>query len=66
MMGSPSGMGFMEIMEKFIEASANVKSFTVVSYQNRTSQGYLEYIFRRAARDIFGMKISPETPLEYV
>ena len=66
MMGSPSGWGFMEVMEQFIEASANVKGFTVTSLTNRTSNGYLEYIFRRAAREIFGIKIDPQTPLEYV
>lgn len=60
MMGSPSGWGFIELMEQFIEASANVQQFCVASIMNRTSNGYLEYIFRRAAREIFKQEIDPQ------
>lgn len=65
MLGSPSGWGFMELMEQFIETSTNVDKFTVATIMNRTSNGYLEYIFRRAAKEIFNHNIDPNQPLEY-
>ena len=49
MKGSPSGWGFLEIMEQFIENAINVEKFSTISIMNTTSNGYLEYIFRRAA-----------------
>lgn len=37
----------------------------VMSKYGRTSNGYLEYIFRRSADDLFGVKISSEEQLSY-
>ncbi len=31
-----------------------------------TSNGYLEYVFRRAAKEIFGIYIDPSKPIEYI
>lgn len=64
--GSPSGWGFMEIMEKFVETAIKVDKFTVINLRNRTSNGYLEYIFRRSAKEIFGVNVCEEHPLNYV
>jgi hypothetical protein len=65
MIGSPSGWGFMELMEQFVDACSNVDRFNVATLNNRTSNGYLEYIFRRAAKDIFNVHIDPTAPLNY-
>lgn len=59
MKGSPSGWGFMEIMEHFVEASQDVETLKVVSQFNMTSNGYLEYIMRRSAKEIFDISIEP-------
>ena len=66
MRGSPSGWGFLEIMELFVENSVNVEKFHQTSILNTTSNGYLEYIFRRASKELFGQSIDPTASLEYV
>jgi iron only hydrogenase large subunit-like protein len=33
---------------------------------NTTSNGYLEYIFRRTATEIYGVAIDPMQPLQYI
>ena len=55
--GSPSGLGFVELMENFIEVSVNVQKFTVASLKARTSNGYADYIFRRAALDFYNVEV---------
>lgn len=64
--GSPSGWGFMELMQQFVEAAVGVEKFHQIALLNTTSNGYLEYIFRRAAKEIFGVQIDPTQPLEYI
>lgn len=58
-MASPSGWGFLELMEEVIEASIEVQKFKVVCFKNRTSNGYLEYIFRRLSKELFNVVIDP-------
>jgi len=53
--GSPSGLGFMELMEYFVEKSVNVDKFRVLNLDQRSSNGYAEYIFRRAANELFNI-----------
>jgi hypothetical protein len=38
----------------------------VTSLNNRTSNGYLEYIFRRSARELFGIELNANENLQYV
>eukprot|EP00347_Sterkiella_histriomuscorum_P000664 403374972 len=66
MKGSPSGWGFMELMEQFVEVSQDVQRLHMISMYNMTSNGYLEYVFRRAAKEIFNQQISPQTELNYI
>lgn len=66
MRGSPSGWGFMEIMEQFIDIAVGVQKFHQISIMNTTSNGYLEYVFRRAARELFQVSIDPTQKLEYI
>ncbi|CDW83058.1 cytosolic fe-s cluster assembly factor narfl [Stylonychia lemnae] len=65
MKGSPSGWGFMELMEQFVDFCQDVKKLHTIAVLNMTSNGYLEYIFRRAAKEIFSINIDPSQPLEY-
>ncbi len=38
----------------------------MVSYRGRTSNGYLEYIYRRLAKELFNTVLDYTQPLEYV
>ena len=53
-------------MRQFIDASAGSEFFHQISVLNTTSNGYLEYIFRKTAKDLFGVVIDPLQPLNYV
>ena len=50
-------------MHMFIDAATSTDKFRQIAYLNTTSNGYLEYIFRRAAREIYGVSIDPQQPL---
>lgn len=45
--------------------SLDPKVLMVWTKYGRTSNGYLEYIFRRAASEIQGVKIDHQAPLVY-
>ena len=45
--------------------SLDPKVLMVRTKYGRTSNGYLEYIFRRAASEIHGVKIDYDAPLLY-
>ena len=53
-------------MRQFIDAAAGSEYFHQISILNTTSNGYLEYIFRKTAKDLFGIVIDPQQPLNYV
>ena len=53
-------------MKMFVDAASSTEKFKQISILNTTSNGYLEYIFRRASREIFGVNIDPTQPLQYV
>lgn len=57
---------FLTTMGLFVDTAAGTDKFRQISYLNTTSNGYLEYVFRRAASDLFGVRIEPEQPLQYV
>lgn len=59
-------MDFIKVMKLFVDASSSTEKFHQIAYLNTTSNGYLEYIFRRAAREIYGVVIDPKQPLEYI
>jgi len=48
-----------------VDASTTVDKFNVATLLSRTSNGYLEYIFRRTLKEIFNVDIDPAQPLEY-
>jgi iron only hydrogenase large subunit-like protein len=50
-------------MKMFVDAASSTEKFKQISILNTTSNGYLEYIFRRASREIFGVSIDPTQPL---
>jgi len=50
-------------MRMFIDAGAGSDKFHQISLLNTTSNGYLEYIFRRAAKELFGVAV--DQPLVY-
>jgi hypothetical protein len=50
-------------MKMFVDAASSTEKFKQISILNTTSNGYLEYIFRRASREIFGVNIDPTQPL---
>jgi hypothetical protein len=50
-------------MRLFIDAGAGSEKFHQISRLNTTSNGYLEYIFRRASKELFG--VSVDNPLIY-
>ena len=56
---------FIRVMEMFVEAASTSQKFHQISQLNTTSNGYLEYIFRRAAKEIFDVTIAPDQPLLY-
>ena len=55
----------LTLLEKLFEASEHPDVFKVRSLYGRTSNGYLEYIYRRAAKDMFGVEIKAEERLNY-
>ena len=52
-------------LEKLFATSEFPDAFTVRSLYGRTSNGYLEYIYRRAAKDMCGADIKPDERLNY-
>jgi len=58
MRGSPSGWGFQELLGFVTEESESSEKMRVTSLANRTSNGYLDYIFRRVAKELFNVEIS--------
>ena len=52
-------------MDKLFKASEYLDAFKVRSLYGRTSNGYLEYIFRRSAKELFGVVIQPDERLSY-
>ena len=63
---SPQAQQFLEVMRMFVDASCGSEKFSQISRLNTTSNGYLEYIFRRTAKEVFGVTIDPMEPLVYV
>lgn len=53
-------------MKLFLDTSSSADKFRQIAYLNTTSNGYLEYIFRRSAKEIFGIAIDPKQPLTYI
>ena len=47
------------------QISNQPKTLAIETKFGRSSNGFLEYIFRRAAHDLYQVSISPETPLVY-
>ena len=54
---------FLSVMKMFVDAASSTEKFKQISILNTTSNGYLEYIFRRASRELFGVSIDPTQPL---
>lgn len=52
--------------DSLLSLSQAASSFASCHLFNRQSNGYLEYIFRRAAREIFGIELPEEQGLDYV
>jgi iron only hydrogenase large subunit-like protein len=48
-----------------IAQSQTFSAFTIHTLFARTSNGYLEYVFRRAAKDLFSVDIAPHQKLVY-
>ena len=48
-----------------LKLSNNPVKFNIDTLFGRTSNGYLEYIFRRAAKELFGIDIAATEPLVY-
>ena len=48
------------------QASQGAKIDEIASLSNRQSNGYLEYVYRRASSEFFGVQLPPHIPLEYV
>ena len=48
-----------------IQLSSCPIKFNIDTLFGRTSNGYLEYIFRRSAKELFGVEIAATTPLVY-
>ena len=46
-------------LKRFLSMSKNPHQLNIDTMFGRTSNGYLEYIFRRAASEIFGVVIDP-------
>lgn len=59
----------MEVSDDPLTQLAKVASdplhFSFYTQQGRTSNGYLEFIFRRASLELFGVQIDPQTSLNY-
>jgi hypothetical protein len=52
-------------LKMLLQLSSSPVKFNIDTLYGRTSNGYLEYIFRRAARELFGVEIAAATPLVY-
>jgi iron only hydrogenase large subunit-like protein len=50
---------YLSVMKMFVDAACSTEKFRQVAILNTTSNGYLEYIFRRASTEIFGVHIDP-------
>jgi iron only hydrogenase large subunit-like protein len=57
---------YLSVMRMFVDAACSTEKFRQVAILNTTSNGYLEYIFRRASKEIFGVHIDPLQPLQYI
>ena len=49
-----------------LETKVNANMLSLPSVQNQGSGGYLEYVFRRAGEELFGIRMDHELPLTYV
>jgi iron only hydrogenase large subunit-like protein len=49
-----------------VDTAAGAEKFHQVALLNSTSNGYLEYIFRRAAKEVFGVAIDRREPLKFI
>jgi len=56
----------MRVMRMFVDEATSADKFKQIALMNTTSNGYLEYIFRRTAKEVFGVNIDPLTPLNYI
>lgn len=52
-------------MSLLLKLSNSPVKFNIDTLFGRTSNGYLEYIFRRAAKELFGIDIAAAEPLVY-
>ena len=52
-------------LQKLFDTSQFPDAFQVRSLYGRTSNGYLEYIYRRAANEMFKVDIKPDEKLNY-
>ena len=52
-------------LDKLFKESEEPDAFKVRSLYGRTSNGYLEYIYRRSAAELFGVNIAPDERLNY-
>ena len=57
---------FLQVMRMFIDTASGAEKFHQIAHLNTTSNGYLEHIFRRTAKEVFGVVIDPQQPLKYV
>ena len=55
----------VEALQNLMDLGQHAQAFKVQSLQGRTSNGYLEYIFRRTAKDVFKKEIPVDTSLQY-
>ena len=54
-----------DLLSKLISGSQTFDKFPISVMDSRTSNGYLEYIFRRAASDLFKVEIDSTQKLVY-
>ena len=52
-------------LERLLELSESAPAFRVKTLRGRTSNGYLEYIYRRTAKEILNHEIPVDVPLSY-
>lgn len=54
-----------DLLASLLTLSQNPGYFSVQTLESRSSNGYLEYVFRRAASDMFKVQIDPTQKLVY-
>lgn len=52
-------------LKDLFNLSEHASAFKVQSLRGRTSNGYLEYIYRRTALELYNMVIPADVPLNY-